>query len=224
MNKITLDKIEKNEVLRYLGCSNESSLDENILDEIERAADVTLSLVTPRAVFAYFTLETLEKAHFFDGNDIRLHLNGCMGAILLAVTIGGAIENKIRAAQTAQALMPVVLDACATSAVESLCDKYADTLAADYKRRGLYLTNRFSPGYGDFPIEKQHTLLKLLDAPRKIGLCVTQSSILTPRKSITAVIGVSDMPVSGKLAGCAHCALREKCEFVRKGISCNVQT
>ena len=93
MNKITLDKIEKNEVLRYLGCSNESSLDENILDEIERAADVTLSLVTPRAVFAYFTLETLEKAHFFDGNDIRLHLNGCMGAILLAVTIGGAIER-----------------------------------------------------------------------------------------------------------------------------------
>ena len=35
MNKITLDKIEKNEVLRYLGCSNESSLDENILDEID---------------------------------------------------------------------------------------------------------------------------------------------------------------------------------------------
>ena len=57
-----------------------------------------------------------------------------------------------------------------------------------------FLTDRFSPGYGDFPMESSKDLVGLLDAGRRIGLTVSQSGILIPRKSVTAVLGVSDRP------------------------------
>ena len=52
------------------------------------------------------------------------------------------------------------------------------------------MTPRFSPGYGDLPIELQRDFLTLLDASRKIGLTATESSMLVPSKSITALIGI----------------------------------
>ena len=55
---------------------------------------------------------------------------------------------------------------------------------------------------------------------RRAGLCVTDSDLMTPRKSITAVLGVSDHPVKGHLAGCGHCVLRTRCEYRKRGITC----
>ena len=55
---------------------------------------------------------------------------------------------------------------------------------------------------------------------RRIGLYVTDTFLMLPRKSVTAVLGLSDVPVTGKRAGCAHCALREKCEYRKRGVTC----
>ena len=222
MEKLTIDKIDKNEVLRYLGQNDAQKLEKHIDEALENAIAQTLAAINPRAVHVFLPVDMLKNANLLEGKDILSHLDGCTHAILLALTLGAEIEQKIRAAQAVDALLPVMLDACATAATEALCDKYFDRLLLSYSKDGLYLTSRFSPGYGDFPIEKQHILLRLLDASRKIGLCVTHSSILTPRKSVTALIGVSNVPVSGKLAGCENCALKDKCEYRKKGKICNV--
>ena len=63
-------------------------------------------------------------------------------------------------------------------------------------------------------------LARLLDTPRRIGLCVTDSFLMTPRKSVTAVLGLSEQPVTGWRAGCGQCALREKCEYRKRGQTC----
>ena len=86
--------------------------------------------------------------------------------------------------------------------------------------QGKYLTGRYSPGYGDWPIAVQPLLAAALDTARRAGLCVTDSDLMTPRKSITAVLGVSDHPVKGHLAGCGHCVLRTRCEYRKRGITC----
>ena len=62
-----------------------------------------------------------------------------------------------------------------------------------------------------------------LDAQRRIGLCVTGTDLLLPRKSMTALLGVSDHPVKGHLAGCGHCALRARCEYRKRGKTCASQ-
>lgn len=72
------------------------------------------------------------------------------------------------------------------------------------RRAGRYLTGRYSPGYGDWPITVQPLVAAALDTARRAGLCVTDSNLMTPRKSVTALLGVSDHPVRGHLAGCGH--------------------
>ena len=66
----------------------------------------------------------------------------------------------------------------------------------------------------------RYTHLAALDTARRAGLCVTENNLMTPRKSITAILGVSDHPVRGHLAGCGHCVLRTRCEYRKRGITC----
>ena len=104
--------------------------------------------------------------------------------------------------------------------VEQTADAAEQTLRNEEREEGQFLTGRFSPGYSDYPIAVQNDLLRLLDAPRKIGLCATPAHLLTPRKSVTAVLGVAGHPVTGRRAGCANCALRERCAYRKEGKTC----
>ena len=84
----------------------------------------------------------------------------------------------------------------------------------------MHFTGRYSPGYGDYPLECQDELIRLLDGARKIGLNVSRSHLLIPRKSITAVMGGADHPVSGYLATCGECTLRDTCVLRKEGRNC----
>ena len=70
--------------------------------------------------------------------------------------------------------------------------------------QGHYLTGRFSPGYGDCPLTLQQPFAIALDTVRGLGMAVTPENLLTPRKSVTAILGVADHPVTGARAGCGH--------------------
>ena len=155
------------------------------------------------------------------GRDIRAHLAHCSGAIFLAATLGVQVDRLIRRAEVVDMAQAVILDAAANVAIEQVCSEAEETLRTQLNAQGKYLTMRFSPGYGDFPIETQHTLLEMLDAPRKIGLSVTPTHIMTPRKSVTAVMGVSDVFVKGRLAGCGSCVMRKTCIYRKRGTTCN---
>ena len=75
--------------------------------------------------------------------------------------------------------------------IEAYCDACQKELSTEAAKEGLYLRSRFSPGYGDFSLDYQKELLILLDAPKRIGLTVTDSMMLTPTKSVTAVMGLT---------------------------------
>lgn len=82
------------------------------------------------------------------------------------------------------------------------------------------MTFRFSPGYGDYPIRLQPNFLKVLDAPRKIGLCTNETFLLTPTKSVTAIMGISKNEIEKKKRGCAVCSLKGSCRFRKAGSHC----
>ena len=93
-------------------------------------------------------------------------------------------------------------------------------LRREYQARGLYITGRYSPGYGDCPLALQSVFAAYLDTGRKIGLTVGSSGLLFPRKSVTAILGISQKPVTGYRAGCAHCVLQKTCQYRKRGVSC----
>ena len=79
---------------------------------------------------------------------------------------------------------------------------------------GLYLRPRFSPGYGDFSILHQKELLQMLEAPKKIGLTLTEGYMLTPTKSVTALLGMSKDAKECDIKGCEACT-KEDCIYRR---------
>ena len=190
---------------RYFGARGEP--DDRTMTLLETCAMPLLAAATPRAVWLEADTAALAEAGILRGGDVMKHLENCPQAVLLAVTLGPGVDAQIRRAGGS-----------------ALAEQAADAAEAELRqwaaKEGKYLTGRFSPGYGDWDIAVQPLVANALDTVRRAGLCVTDTNLMTPRKSVTAILGVSGHPVKGKLAGCGHCVLRTRCEYRKRGKTC----
>ncbi|HWP51431.1 MAG TPA: hypothetical protein VN626_07015 [Clostridia bacterium] len=208
--------IDRSEALRYL----RSREDVSISDDLTAAADKILALVTPAAAAAVFPLCRQKDDQpvcgdvVLPGRAIARHLKGCSRCMLLAVTLGFAVDRHISATGQCNPYQALLLDACATTAIEDLADHATEQgrelLLAEPHR----MTFRFSPGYGDLPLSLQPKLLELLDARRLLGLTVGSSLLLSPIKSVTAIIGITDIGnASDDAPGCSACTMAQDCPY-----------
>lgn len=213
---MTLEKLNRSEAIRYLGGAGTQMNDqmEVLMDECEK---MVLEKAAPK--FLYIELD-LPCDTIMGGRDIANHLDGCEKAILMCATLGAEIDKLIRISQISDMAKAVVLDSFASVAVEQVCNKVDEIIAEKYD--GYYMTFRFSPGYGDYPISLQQDFLRMLDAPRKIGLTTNENFLLMPTKSVTAVMGLSKNPIERKKRGCAICNMRGKCRFRKNGEHCGL--
>lgn len=211
---MALGRINRRETVRYLGGAGVEMNGEmeRLMDECEEEL-----LRRARPAYIYKTVE-LPDRELVVGEDVSRHLSGCCRAVLSAATLGAETDRLIREMQIRDMAKAVVLDSMASVAVEQVCRSLDLEIAARYP--SLFLTFRFSPGYGDYPITMQKEFLRRLDAPRKIGLSMNESCLLIPSKSVTAVAGLSETPVERRRRGCAVCNLRESCNYVRNGEHC----
>ncbi len=211
---------DRREILRYLGCQSPSP-------EMENAVDWGVAQVTPvlqpRTLWRPFPLSGTHAVGTeltLEGQDIARHLTGCTQLILMAVTMGTAVERLLMRWEALDMGKAMILDACASAAVEAECDRLEGALRQQYQAQGLYLTSRFSPGYGDLPLSQQAVFCRVLDTQRRIGLTLTPTGLMVPRKSVTAVLGVSPVPRDGSVRGCDHCSMAERCSIRKGGHSC----
>lgn len=213
---MTLEKLNRSEAIRYLGGAGIQMNDqmEVLMDECEK---MVLEIAAPK--FLYIELD-LPCDTIMGGRDIANHLDGCEKAILMCATLGAEIDKLIRISQISDMAKAVVLDSFASVAVEQVCNKVDEIIAEKYD--GYYMTFRFSLGYGDYPISLQQDFLRMLDAPRKIGLTTNENFLLMPTKSVTAVMGLSKNPIERKKRGCAICNMRGKCRFRKNGEHCGL--
>lgn len=120
---------------------------------------------------------------------LKRHLEGCDAAFLACGTIGPAFDALHRSASVSSGLDALILQAIGAAMIEKTMD-----LAQDEMRRelaaGETLASRYSPGYGTFPLAAQKPLLALLDATLKVGVALTDTLLLVPSKSVSAVIGI----------------------------------
>ena len=220
--------IDERETARYLGYGVHTP-DDATLASIRQCSEQLRAVIRPRVVYTAFPLrftaegvELMGSGLTLPGEDIALHLSHCHTAVLMAATLSAQGDALIRRAQAADVGQGLVMDCCATTAVEQLCDDWEAAVKLQYP--GASFAARFSPGYGDLPITLQQRLLTLLDAPRRIGLCATDSHILTPRKSVTALLSVGDAPAADSRTGCDHCRLQGQCAFRQRGEFCGLVT
>ena len=216
-------KLDIMEALRYLGAG--SSPPKVLRRDMEQIAGQLTAAVRPR--YAYRVFSTVheergvllrEAGILLTGRSAARMLAQCDQAVLLICTLGAGFETMLRAEQARDMARAVMLDACGSAWVESGCNAAEEELAARFP--GRYLTDRFSPGYGDLPLALQPAICAALDAGRRVGVQVTDSFLMNPSKSVTAVIGLSDRPQQARIRGCAYCSMRETCTLRKGGKSC----
>lgn len=228
-----VSSVDRAEVLRYLGYSGQpmtQELEARIDGEVARC----LSVCQPRGVWRTFEVAEREvredgapvvrlggTALELVGSSIQKHLEGAVAVGVMAVTVGMGVERELRRLSLTDPVAQVVFDAAATTAVERAADACEASLVADARERGFYTNFRFSPGYGDLPMETQPTLLAALDAQRRLGITLAPKSLLmTPTKSVTAVVGMFGEPQASSHASCAGCLCRDFCRMRGAGTPC----
>lgn len=220
---IVLDEINKDEALRYMGHRGE--VPQALKELVLKCEKQLLEVIRPAYIFKCFDIEytdggirVLNTSLTFSGNDIKNHLEDCTRAVLMCATIGAEADKLIRLTEISDISAAFVMDSLASAAVEQVCSQADNIIKETFPTE--FLTWRFSPGYGDFPIEIQRDFLDVMNAQKRIGLNVGSGNILIPRKSVTAVAGLSRTPIPKKRRGCVCCNMAEVCQYRKRGDHC----
>lgn len=211
------------EALRYLGAGAQAPA--ALRQEMADVARQLMQTLRPRYIYRVYPLRHEEHTELLPDADVALTggtarrmLAQCDQAVLLMCTLGAQFDTLLRTQQARDMSRAVMLDACGSAWVEAGCDAAEQELKTRFPER--YLTDRFSPGYGDLPLTLQPGICAALDAQRRLGVTVTESLLLNPAKTVTAVIGLANTPQMARIRGCAYCALRQTCALRKGGTSC----
>ena len=185
-------EIERREILRYMGCKGGDSQTDGLLDSCICESS---NAFTYRAVYT-------EVPILGDGNIIKLGeivtasrdlkkcLSGCDKAVIFAATVGLGIDRLINKYGRINPSRAVCLQAIGAERIEALCDEFCKDIAQKYAESCRKLRPRFSPGYGDLPLSLQRDIFNLLSCEKRIGLTLNESLLMSPTKSVTAIVGI----------------------------------
>ena len=242
-----ITQLNRDEIYRYLGLQSGSPLmheemgnDLRLDEQISRCEQTVLETERIRCVYRILPLSAIvldagyspaagnvsdsrsdkSVSIVLHGKDIARLLEGCSEAVFMALTLGAELERVLMKQEVTDMSDALVLDICASAAVEAAADDFERKLSAELKSEDKYLTNRFSPGYGDFALSHQRPVLELLNASRAAGITLTPSQLMVPRKSVTAVMGICSDVREKVLGGCGMCPLKSRCSYRSHNLRC----
>lgn len=173
------------DALRYAGCreADAAALDllytcwEGLRGQLRYAVcyrELPLTVQGDVCELGCLSLRSAELARYF---------GECRRAVLFAATVGVAPDRLIARYSRVSPSRALMLQALGAERIEALCDEFCGGLSGA-------LPSRFSPGYGDLPLSAQREVFRVLDAERRIGLCLNESLLMSPTKSVTAFVGI----------------------------------
>lgn len=181
---------DKKMAIRFMGCKELSG---ELAEIYEKSLEQYKKAAVFKAVYRKTSVDFFgEKGIRFDfgeieSSDLRKNLEGCSSAFIFAATSGSAVDRLILKHTRLSPACVMVTDCIASSGIEVFCD-----LINDEMKKGRNLKPRYSPGYGDVSLSCQNDILSFLDAYRKIGLTLTETYLMTPIKSVTAIVGIEE--------------------------------
>lgn len=146
--------------------------------------------------------------------DLKKNLANCSNFVLFAATVGLNIDRMIARYSRLSPAKALIFQAIGAERIEALVDCFNNEITENAKKEGKYTKSRFSPGYGDLALDTQKEIFAYLDCPRKIGLTLNSSLLMSPTKSVTGIIGISDSPTCSNKSSCPACS-KKNCEFRR---------
>ncbi len=180
----TAPPIDEREILRYAGCKQADEETLALLRAVIAEGEKELSY---KICYGEFPVQIQDGVCNFgafsvQSNALSKHLHGCERAVIFAATVGLGLDRLLQKYGKLSPVKALFLQAFGTERIEALCDVFCKEMEAK--------KTRFSAGYGDLAIETQKEILSLLEAPKKIGVCLSDSMLMSPSKSVTAFLGL----------------------------------
>lgn len=208
--------IQRQECLRYAGCRQDAAAEEKrLLEECLQEIDGRL---TYQVCWERFPIRWTEGGLDLgfvktDSAGLSKNLEGAEEILLFAATIGLEMDRAIRRYTNLSPAKALFFQAIGAERIESLCDAFCEEQAAALQAEGKFLKPRFSPGYGDLPLTLQKDIFRVLDCPRQIGLTLNESLLMSPSKSVTAIVGITkEERMEEKKKPCGVCQKKD-CVF-----------
>ncbi len=199
--------VDKQEILRLLGhISKHGNIKKRSKELVEEMISFSCDLIKPEGIFVIRESRELPEECFFNAEKVAF----CI------CTIGKFLEKQVeRLTNQGELTRAVILDAIGSVAAESAAEHLNQVIADEAKKKKLYCSNRFSPGYGSWELEAQRFIFDLLPA-EKIGVRLNRSFMMIPRKSVSFTINLSRNPFRDKgSTPCEICGLK-KCRFKKE--------
>lgn len=190
VRRYTAPQFDIGEALRYAKCPYTDG-------ETERRIKELFELCNEEADFAvsFCVFDLSVSGGVCDIGGLKLsslalskRLSKCKRVVVFAATVGAKIDRLIAKYEVKNARDALLVDAIGAERIEALCDAFCDDLAKEYGA----VTARFSPGYGDLPIDAQRDIFRFLEPEKRIGLTLSESLVMCPSKSVTAFVGILD--------------------------------
>lgn len=180
-------KINDGELKRRLSVSKDFDV-----SVYENAVKKVIEESSPKACFVKIQIETDKDSVTFPfgkvkSRDLAKNLSGCREAFVFSVTLGHGVERLLNKTSLLSAADFFIYDAVGSALAESVCDEAEKIIKGNIKCKP-----RFSPGYGDFPLSVQKDVLSLAGAERLLGITLTDTCLMIPQKSITAILGIRE--------------------------------
>ena len=184
--------INRREILRYMGCKDSSDELEAL---INRAISLSEGKLSYKVCYSEFPLEITDSKCSLgfaraDSRDLAKCLTGCEKALVFAATVGLELDRLILRYGRIEPSLALCLQALGAERIEALCDAFCDEMKARFAAEGKKMRPRFSAGYGDLPLSLQKDIFASLECEKRIGLTLNDSLLMSPTKSVTAIIGI----------------------------------
>ncbi len=180
---------------------------DELLTLVSRAGEELLPRISPRVCYAELPVlvsgDTVNAGGaFWISHGLATRISGASRALIFVATVGVGADRLVSRYSRPSPSLALAISALATERVEALCDLFSREIAEQKSAEGCDTALRFSPGYGDLSLDVQRDIFRLLSPEVKIGVSLTDGLLMTPSKSVSAIIGIRerdcDNPHRGK--------------------------
>jgi hypothetical protein len=213
--------INVDSVLRGQGADPEiiKSRSPRIFSLAERALDEGKELLDPAVLYRQLLVNEikhdqliLENQFKISGEIVSRHLISAQSVIAIVCTIGKELENYASRISDGDLGYGLALDGVGSAGVESLANAVCSYFEVESLKNGLQTTMPLSPGMIGWPVEKGQPILFEILQPGKIGVELNPQYMMSPRKSVSILIGVgNELGNSGNT--CDYCAMNVICRY-----------
>jgi hypothetical protein len=214
--------INEEDIVKALGVPANKA-DEYLKDQIRELIKQCFDISSPCACYAVFSnpqfiddsgVMNLEGKSFHIHKMITSALKMSTEVVIFIGTCGNKVELLSKQLmKDGHSLEGLIVDHIGSEIAEGVADFIHKKIEHDMAASGLHVSNRYSPGYCNWPVSDQQQLFYLLQENR-CGIRLTDSSLMIPIKSVSGIIGVGkdvkNMGYTCDICNADYCLYRDK--------------